>query len=453
MWINTPIKITSLRRLKFITSEQSRFSLKPQIKNFTFTGKLFADDLHKIMSLPFSVMAKPIGAVCNLNCTYCYYLEKEKLYLHDPQRWAMSEKVLENFIQQTIYSCMEPVVQFAWHGGEPILRGMDFFRKLIQLQNKYGAGRVIENSIQTNGTTLTEEWCSFFHDHHFLVGLSIDGPEHCHDHYRVFRNGQGSFSKTMKGLELLVKHRIEFNTLSVVNDYNSKFPLEIYRFLKNAGSRYMQFLPIVERIDPAAKPDELRILPPDSTKHAEVTDWTVDPVDYGNFLIRVFDEWVRKDVGDYFVITFECVLANWMRVPPGVCVSAETCGRAGAVEFNGDVYACDHFVFPGYRLGNLREKSLLTLMNSPIQHQFGQNKRDTLPAYCLKCEFLDLCNGECPKNRIATTPDGEQGLNYLCAGFKIFYKHTEPYFDFMANEIQNNRPPSNVKRWAMKQPI
>jgi len=399
--------------------------------------------------LPFSLMAKPIGSACNLNCTYCYYLEKEKLFPDVLHQKIMSEKLLETFIAQTIYSSREPVVLFAWHGGEPILRGMDFFRKAIQLQKKHGGDRVIENSLQTNGTTLTDDWCRFFSDHKFLIGLSVDGPEHCHDHYRVYRSGQGSFKKCIKGLELLIKHKVEFNTLSVVNDYNSKYPEEVYQFLKSIGSRYMQFLPVVEWIDPSAKPDELRILPPDNMKKAEVTDWTVDPVDYGNFLIRIFDEWVRKDVGDYFVLTFDCVLENWMRVPPSVCVAAETCGHAGVMEYNGDVFACDHFVFPEYKLGNLNEKSLQSLMDSPFQRQFGQNKRSTLPSYCLKCEFLDLCNGECPKNRIVKTPDGEPGLNYLCPGFKMFYKYSEPYFEFMANELQHKRLPANVKKWAL----
>lgn len=405
--------------------------------NITLPGKL-----------PLSLMAKPVGSACNLNCTYCYYLEKENLYPGEARLRVMSEDLLETFIAQTIYSSRDPVVQFAWHGGEPILRGMEFFREVVRLQKKHGTNRVIENSLQTNGTTLTDDWCRFFTDHAFLVGLSIDGPEHCHDHYRVGRNGKGSFRQCMKGLELLVRCKTEFNTLSVVNDYNAKFPEEVYRFLKSTGSRYMQFLPVVEWIDPGAKPGELRILPANTSKPAEVTDWTVDPVDYGHFLIRIFDEWVRNDVGERFVITFDCVLANWMRVPPPVCVAAETCGNAGVVEYNGDVYACDHYVFPGYMLGNIRETSLLTLMDTPFQHRFGRDKRDTLPAYCRKCEYLDLCHGECPKNRIIRTPDGEPGLNYLCAGFKMFFRHTEACFDFMANELQNRRPPSNVMQWA-----
>jgi uncharacterized protein len=400
--------------------------------------------------MPVYLMAKPIGSVCNLDCTYCYYLEKEKLYPNDPEKWFMSEKTLESFIQQYLYSTSERGVLFTWHGGEPIMRGMEFFQKAVALQQKYARGRIISNSIQTNGTTLTEDWCKFFRDNQFLVGLSIDGPEHCHDMYRVYKSGQPSFRKVMKGVELLQKHKVEFNTLSVVNDYNSQYPVEIYRFLKDIGSHYMQFTPIVERIDPAAKQGELSILPPGTMKTAQVTPWSVRPLDYGNFLVSIFDEWVRKDVGDYFVVTFDCVLANWMGVPPPLCIYAETCGHAGAVEYNGDVYSCDHFVFPEYKLGNLREKTLLTYMNSPFQQQFGKNKRDALPSFCKQCEFLDICTGECPKNRIISTPEGEPGLNYLCEGFKLFYSHVEPYMDFMANEIRNNRAASNVKGWAAK---
>lgn len=397
---------------------------------------------------PYYLMAKPVGPVCNLNCTYCYYLEKEKLYPNDPQKWAMSEKVLESFIVQYLHASTESSVLFTWHGGEPIMRGMDFFLKVTELQEKYAAGRVIQNSIQTNGTTLTDEWCRFFHDHNFLVGLSIDGPEHCHDRYRRYRSGLPSFTKVMAGMELLTKHRVEFNTLSVVNDYNSGYALEIYRFLKGIGSRYMQFIPIVEWIDPHAKAGELSILPANPGRPATMTSWSVDPVDYGDFLITIFDEWVRKDVGDYFVVTFDCMLANWLRVPPPLCVYAETCGHAGVVEYNGDVYSCDHYVFPEYKLGNLKEKTLLTMMGSPFQRRFGEDKRDRLPEYCRRCEFVDICNGECPKNRIIETPDGEKGLNYLCKGFRNFYRHIEPYMDFMANEIVNGRAASNVRSWA-----
>jgi uncharacterized protein len=396
---------------------------------------------------PIYLMAKPIGSVCNLNCTYCYYLEKEKLYPNDPGKWFMSEKVLESFIAQYIYSTTEPAVLFTWHGGEPVMRGMEFFEKVIALQAKYAGGKIIENSIQTNGTTLTEDWCRFFRDNRFLVGFSIDGPEHCHDLYRVYKDGRPSFARAMNGLELLKKYQVEFNTLSVVNDYNVQYPQEVYRFLKDIGSHYMQFTPIVEQVNTGAGPEELSLMPPDKNKTTKVTKWSVNPVEYGNFLIKIFDEWVRKDVGEYFVVTFDCVLANWMRVPPPLCTAAEICGHAGAVEYNGDVYSCDHYVFPEYRLGNIKDKTLLTLMNSPFQRQFGLDKKEKLPQYCKKCDFLDICFGECPKNRIINAPDGEPGLNYLCAGFKNFYRYVEPYFDFMANEIRNDRAASNVRNY------
>jgi uncharacterized protein len=397
--------------------------------------------------ISYYIMAKPIGAVCNLDCTYCYYLEKEKLYPNDPDKYHMSDKVLELFIASYILGQTDRSILFTWHGGEPIMRGMDFFNKVLELQKKYGAGKTIENSLQTNGTLLTDDWCKFFKDNHFLIGLSIDGTEHCHDHYRTYKDRKPSFVKTMKGVELLIKHGVEFNTLSVVNDYNSKYPLEVYRFLKQIGSRYMQFIPIVEWIDPEAKSDQLSILTPNTPKKAIVTDWSVNPSDYGKFLIAIFDEWVSRDVGTYYVITFDAVLANWAGEPPAICVYAKNCGHAGVMEFNGDVYSCDHFVFPEYKLGNVRKTSLEAMMHSDFQKKFGRDKRDKLPRYCFQCEFLNICTGECPKNRFLTTPDGQPGLNYLCAGFKLFYAHTAPYMKFMVNELKNNRAPSNVMEW------
>jgi uncharacterized protein len=400
--------------------------------------------------LSIQMMAKPFGSGCNLDCRYCYYLEKEKLYSDVHAKRHMSEKMLDSFIAQTIHSFNDPVVSFTWHGGEPLLRGMEFFEAVIRIQKKYGMGRKIENSLQTNGTLLTDDWCRFFKEHNFLLGLSIDGPEFIHDHYRLYRSGKGSFANCMKGLELLVKHGVEFNTLSVVNDHNAKYPLEVYRFLKSIGSRYMQFLPVVVPIVPAHERSGPKPGSVESKESMGVSSWSVDPEDYGAFLIQIFDEWVRYDIGNYFVITFDCVLANKMGVPSPVCTSSEICGHAGVVEFNGDVYSCDHFVFPEYLLGNISQKSLLTLMNDPAQKRFGRDKRDKLPGYCRRCEFLSLCNGECPKNRILHSPDGEPGLNYLCRGFRKFYKHSEIYFDFMANELRNNRPPSNVSQWALK---
>ena len=398
----------------------------------------------------YYIMAKPIGAVCNLDCKYCYYLEKEKLYPSDPDKYHMSDKVLELFIASYIHGQAGRSILFTWHGGEPLMRGIDFFKKVIDLQKKYGAGKYIENSLQTNGTLLTDDWCLFFKENKFLIGLSIDGPEHCHDHYRTYKDGKPSFAKTMTGVGLLIKHGVDFNTLSVVNDYNSKYPLEVYRFLKQIGSRFMQFIPIAEWVDPDSKPDQLSILAPDSGKNAVVTNWSVDPVDYGNFLIKIFDEWVSQDIGNYYVITFDAVLANWLGEPPAICVYAKTCGTAAAMEFNGDVYACDHFVFPEYKLGNVRNTLLETMMQSDFQRKFGRDKWDKLPRYCFQCEFLKICTGECPKNRFLLTPDGQPGLNYLCAGFKLFYAHVAPYMKFMANEIRNDRAPSNVMEWIKR---
>jgi uncharacterized protein len=401
----------------------------------------------------YYVMAKPIGAVCNLDCKYCYYLEKEKLYPNNAGKFHMSDETLEMYIASYILGQTGNSVLFTWHGGEPIMRGMAFFEKVIELQKKYGVGKTIENSLQTNGTLLTDEWCIFFKEHRFLIGISIDGPEHCHDHYRTYKDGKPSFAKALKGIELLHKHGVEFNTLTVVNNYNANYPLDVYRFLKQIGSRFMQFIPIVEHADAQAKPDELSLLAPETSKETVVTDWSVNPVDYGKFLISIFDEWVTRDVGSYYVITFDAILANWVGAPPSICVYAKTCGHAAAMEFNGDVYSCDHFVYPEYKLGNVRKTTLQAMMQSDFQVQFGKNKRLKLPQYCRRCEFLEICNGECPKNRIINTPDGQPGLNYLCEGFKLFYAHTAPYMKFMANELKNNRPPSNVMEWVKRRQL
>lgn len=395
----------------------------------------------------YSVMAKPCGPVCNLDCRYCYYLEKDKIY-GTSSRFRMNDHLLEKFIDEYIASQNVPVVQFLWHGGEPTMLGPGYYRKILDFQNKYSRGRSIENVLQTNGTLLTDEWCRFFRDNHFLVGISIDGPEHIHNRYRFTKNGMPSFNKVMHGLELLVKHQVEFNTLSVVNDYNARFPLEVYRFLKSAGSRYMQFTPVVERIAGNIPESSMRLLSGSNLSDNELAPWCVDPLDYGKFLCEIFDDWVLHDVGTYFVPTFDSVLANWTGNRASICIHAETCGQAGVMEHNGDVFACDHFVFPEYRLGNILTDPLVSMMYAPRQIAFGQAKRDTLPQYCRNCEYLFACNGECPKNRIIKTPDGEPGLNYLCTGLKAFYKHVSPCMDFMAEELANERPPSNVMGWA-----
>ena len=402
---------------------------------------------YQTIPVAFSIMAKPIGPVCNLDCHYCYYLEKEKMY--DPTgRFRMDERTLEKFIEEYIASQNVPVVQFVWHGGEPVMLGIDFYKKAIALQNKYSRGKSIENVLQTNGTLLTDEWCSFLSSNNFLVGISIDGPEHLHDRYRLNRAGKPTFAQVMKGLEMLVRHKVEFNTMTVLNDYNVQYPLEIYRFLKNAGSRYMQFTPIVERIATNVSDGYMQLLSGSDHCENRLAPWSVKAVDYGQFLCKLFDEWVLQDVGKYYVPVFDSILANYVGKMPSICVHAETCGHAGAIEHNGDLFACDHYVFPEYKLGNIHSDTLISMMYSPQQLAFGKAKRNALPQYCQQCEYLFVCHGECPKNRIINTPTGEAGLNYLCSGLRIFYKHVAPYMEFMAEELTNERPPANVMAWA-----
>lgn len=398
---------------------------------------------------PLYVMLKPIGSRCNLACKYCYYLEKAHLYEEKADE-VMSDEMLERFVEQYINSQTMPQVLFTWHGGETLMRPLSFYQKAMQLQKKYAAGRTIDNCIQTNGTLLTDEWCRFFKENNWLVGVSIDGPQEFHDEYRTNRQGRPSFVKVMQGIRLLNKHGVEWNALAVVNDYNADYPLEFYRFFKEIGCRYLQFTPIVERNYAHADGRQLAapcegVAANDSAgKAAPVTDFSVTPAQWGRFLCTLFDEWVRNDVGETFVQLFDATLANWMGVQPGLCSMAKTCGHAGVMEHNGDVYACDHFVFPEYRLGNIREQSLTQMMYSDRQQKFGAAKQTALPRQCRECDFLFACNGECPKNRFAATADGEPGLNYLCEGYHAFFKHAAPYFDFMKRELQAERAPANV---------
>lgn len=390
----------------------------------------------------FHIIAKPIGPRCNLQCTYCFYLEKEKLYPPNT-RWIMSDEVLESFIRQHLAANDTPVVNFTWQGGEPTLLGIDFFRKAIQFQQRYANGKHIENALQTNGVLLTDEWCEFLAHHKFLVGLSLDGPETLHDQYRLNRAGRGSFQAVMQGLELLKKHGVDFNLLTVVNATNSRQPLAVYRFLKQIGSGYIQFIPIVER--KSQQPSSLAS--PDDVG-SSVTDWSVDPLRFGQFLIDIFDEWVRNDVGRQYIQLFEVALQSWLGIQQGLCLFVETCGKALALEHNGDLYSCDHFVYPKNRLGNILQQPLAELVLSEQQIKFGQDKRDLLPKYCQDCTVRFACHGECPKNRFTTTPDGEPGLNYLCPGYKQFLNHIKPYMQFMADELRQRRPPANVMHWA-----
>lgn len=389
---------------------------------------------------PLYVMLKPVGAQCNLACTYCYYLEKAKLYPEE-RRHMMSEELLEQFTKQYIQAQTQREVMFTWHGGETMLRPLSFYRKALLLQKRYGKGRVISNSIQTNGTLLTDEWCEFLRENNWLVGVSIDGSREMHDAYRLARNGRGTFDEVMRGIEMLKRHGVEWNAMAVVNRLNAEDPVQFYRFFKEIGAQYIQFTPIVERIAPQSDGRYLAHL---GDKDIPVADFSVTPQQWGNFLCKVFDEWVKEDVGKVFIELFDATLANWVGHPPGICTHAKECGHAGVMEFNGDVYSCDHFVFPEYRLGNVRKETIAGMLYGEKQQQFSTLKSKSLPEQCKRCRFLFACNGECPKNRFATTRDGEPGLNYLCEGYYRFYAHCAPYMEYMKAEYVAGRPPSNV---------
>ena len=386
---------------------------------------------------PLYVMPKPVGAACNLACTYCYYLEKERLY-PDATPHVMSDSMLERFVEEYICSQTMPQVLFTWHGGEPLLRPISFYQKALSLQRQYAGGRIVENCLQTNGTLLTDEWCRFFKDNHWLIGISIDGPQPLHDAYRKNRHGQPSHDKVMRGIELLDKHGVEWNAMAVVNRINAEHPLDFYRFFKSIGCRFLQFTPVVERY---FRQDGCMRLASPMQEDGEVASFSVTPRQWGNFLCEIFDEWKEHDVGDCFIQLFESTIANWMGLQPGVCSLSKTCGHAGAMEWNGDVYSCDHYVFPEYRLGNIRESGLAEMMYSKRQQEFGQMKLKSLPSQCLQCEYLFACNGECPKNRFAKTADGEPGLNYLCPGYRHFFRHVAPWMDDWVQKYNQGKAP------------
>lgn len=392
---------------------------------------------------PLYVMPKPAGPMCNLACEYCYYLEKNQLYSESPQR-VMSDELLEKFIKEYIQAQTLPSVLFTWHGGEALMRPLSFYKRAVELQRRYAGGRTIDNCIQTNGTLLTDEWCQFFRENNWLVGISIDGPQEFHDEYRRNRQGRPSFVKVMHGIGLLKKHGVEWNAMAVVNDFNANYPREFYHFFRQIGCHYLQFAPIVERILPHA--DGRHLASADDGSDARLAQFSVSPRQWGTFLCTLFDEWVKQDVGTIFVQLFDATLANWVGEQPGVCTLAPTCGHAGVMEFNGDVYACDHFVFPEYRLGNIYTQSLVEMMYGERQLKFGQAKRDSLPRQCRQCPWLFACNGECPKNRFCQTADGEPGLNYLCEGYRMFFAHVAPYMDFMKRELLAGRAPANVMK-------
>ena len=393
---------------------------------------------------PLYVMLKPAGSLCNLNCDYCYYTEKGDMYRScgAGNRMTISDELLEKFTRQYIEAQTQPQVLFTWHGGEPLMRPISFYEKALRLQRQYARGHIIDNCLQTNGTLLTDEWCEFFRRNNFLIGISIDGPKEFHDEYRRTRTGGPSFDKVMRGIRLLNKHGVEWNAMAVVNDFNADYPLEFYRFFKSIGCRYIQFAPIVERILPHA--DGRHLAAVDEDNGMQLADFSVTPGQWGTFLCTLFDEWVKQDVGQMFIQLFDSTLANWVGEQPGVCSMAKTCGHAGVMEFNGDVYSCDHFVFPQYKLGNIYTQTLVEMMYSERQLKFGQDKQDSLPRQCRECPWLFACNGECPKNRFVRTADGEPGLNYLCAGYRRYFEHVAPYMDYMKREYLAGRAPANV---------
>jgi uncharacterized protein len=380
----------------------------------------------------FHILAKPRGAVCNLACKYCFYSPKVELYRNGSFR--MSDEVLESYICQVLQAHRIPEVVIAWQGGEPTLMGQDFFRKSIELEQKYARpGQRVLNTIQTNGTMLDDEWCTFLRENDFLVGISIDGPKELHDQLRVDKGGGPTFDRVMRGLRLLQRHDVEHNALVTINSVNSKQPLKVYRFLRDeAGFRFLQLIPIVER--------ERR---EGARKATKVTKESVAPGGYGRFMVGIFDEWVRRDVGEVFVQAFDVALANWYGEPPTVCTNAAVCGTALALEHNGDLYSCDHFVDHGHLLGNILQTPMVELVGSERQIRFGLGKAD-LPRYCQECDVRFACQGGCPKDRFIKTPQGEPGLNYLCPGFKSFYHHIDRPMKIMSGLLRKGRAPSEI---------
>jgi len=389
------------------------------------------------------VLTKPTGAICNLNCSYCFFLDKEQLY--PGSRFRMSDDVLETYIRQLIETHQTPEVTVAWQGGEPTLMGIDFFRKAIAFQEKYHKpGMTFENTLQTNGTLLNDEWCEFFKENNYLIGLSLDGSQKLHDANRVDKGGGGTFDRVMRGLRLLQKHGVNYNILTTVNRVNADHPLEVYRFLRDeVKTDWIQFIPVVERLN-----DNGDTLYQTGTM---VSDRSVLPEQFGNFLITIFDEWIRHDVGKVFIQTFEATARSWMGLPSGMCVFAPTCGHGVALEHNGDLYSCDHFVEPDYWLGNIQETPMAELVGSDQQYNFGRDKLRTLPKYCRECDVRFACHGECPKNRFLTTPDGEAGLNYLCAGYKKFFQHVNQPLQVLANLMRQGRAASDIMTWYAMQ--
>lgn len=390
---------------------------------------------------PLYVMAKPVGAQCNLDCAYCYYKEKERFY--DSKRAKMmSDATLQNFVKQYISAQTTDSVLFTWHGGEPLLRPLSFYKRAVELQRLYAHGKHIDNSLQTNGVLLNDDWCKFLAENNWLVGISIDGPQDIHDSYRRSIGGQPTWERVMRAIERLDRWGVEWNAMAVVTQLTTQDPLRFYNFFKSIGCHYIQLSPVVERL--ATTEHGTRLTLPNEQGALPVAPYSVRPDDWGRLLCDIFDEWVKKDVGQYFVEIFDCTLANWVGTAPGICIYAKECGHAGVMEFNGDVYSCDHYVFPEHKLGNIHRESLVQMLHGERQHAFGRAKEALLTRQCRECPYLFACNGECPKNRFATDRYGNPGHNYLCAGYQRFFHHVAPYMDFMRQELMAGRAPANV---------
>lgn len=397
------------------------------------------------------VMAKPSGAVCNIDCTYCFYLEKAALYPERNRNWRMTDETLEQFIRQHIAAQRGEQINFAWQGGEPTLMGLPFFQRVVALCEQYANGRRITHTLQTNGILLNEAWVAFFAEQNFLIGLSLDGPAHLHNQYRVNRAGKGTHAQTMAAMALLKAHKVEFNTLTVVGKHNVDHAREVYEFLLAAGSRYIQFIPLVERISTNASSRLNLVMPGESA--AMLAPWTVPAWQYGEFLNQIFDLWVRRDVDRVYVQMFDLALAAWMGQPPVLCVHAETCGHAFALEANGDLYNCDHYVYPEHLLGNIHQQSIQALNNSERAIVFGEAKRERLTADCRRCDYRFACHGGCPKHRFAVSPSGLPGHNYLCAGYQHFFQHISRYMNVWRGLLTQGYPPSAIMPWlAQKAP-
>ena len=419
----------------------------------SYKDTLTLDDALRISGpMAFNIMIKPAGSLCNLDCHYCYYLDKAEIYGGYESR--MSLDMLETCIREYIAANDVPEVTFNWHGGEPLVMGLDFYRKAVELERKYAGDKIIHNTLQTNGTLLNYDIASFFRDNDFLVGVSIDGPRDIHDKYRKDKGGAPTFDKVLRGIETLYRTGTQFNTMSTVNKASEGRGMEVYNFLKSVGSRYMQFMPVLEHIKyPVGSNGKPRkgarpyIVEP-STEGAEIAMWSVSSMAFGKFMCDIFDYWVRNDVGQYFVNQFDAALACWCGAQPGTCVYAETCGGNSIIEHNGDVYCCDHFVYPEYKLGNIAGTDLREMMNSPVQTKFGISKRNGLPKKCIRCRYAFACHGECPKHRFNRMESGETGLNALCDGYYKFYSHVEPYMEKMKEFLVEKKAPANIIPWA-----